>query len=116
MSRNRKVVPHPKHNAMSALGWFGSADESMESVGDWDVKQAAMVGAVLEVLSAGDGIMFGISMDGRAVSVTVYSGDTKHRKWVTDAIEFDDLMAAIYRRGLERRGRLGEAEQAAAAD
>jgi hypothetical protein len=42
--------------------------------------------------------MFGRSYDGTSISVTIYDGESKSRKWVSDSIEFDDLMAMIGQR------------------
>lgn len=78
--------------------WFGTADASAEAVGQWDIKDEALAAAVLGILGAGDAVMFSVTQDGWAVGVTVYSGDSKARKWVTDSIEFDDLMISIARR------------------
>jgi hypothetical protein len=77
------------------IDWFQSADESVESIADWDLKPGHLESAVLGVLSVGDAIMFGVSMAGDAISVTIYSGERKSRKWVSDAIEFEQLLGVI---------------------
>lgn len=99
MPRTRKPRPYALGDVVSTAGWFGSSNESVDSVGEWDLKSQTLAEAILGVLAAGSAIMFGVSLAGDAVSVTIYTGDTKQRKWVTDAVELDDLMAAIWRRG-----------------
>lgn len=103
MARNRQTQAHPKKLENGHINWFASADSDVQAIAEWDLKPEAFVAGVLEVLQAGNAIMFGVSMLGDSVSVTVYAGEAKQRKWVTDSIELDDLMAAIAQRGRERR-------------
>ena len=93
-------------NRKKQVDWFGSSDEAVEAIADWDIKVQLMAEAILGVLSNGDGIMFGVSFAGDAISVTVYSGEVKKRKWVSDSIELDDLMAALARRARDLRGKV----------
>jgi hypothetical protein len=103
MARNRKTQPYTKVNPLSVAGWFGSSNESVEGIIDWDCKAQTLAEAILGVLAHGSAIMFGVSMAGDAVSVTIYDGEVKHRKWVTDCVELDDLMAIIWKRGHNQR-------------
>jgi hypothetical protein len=81
------------------IEWFAtSSDSSALNVGDWDVKTDVLAAAVLGVLSCGDAITFGTSLDAGAISVTIYSGDSKIRKWVNDSLELDDLLALVAKR------------------
>lgn len=102
MARNRQQPRYTKTDPVSVAGWFGSSNESVEAVLDWDLKAQVLCEAVLGVLAAGNAIMFGVSASGDAVSVTIYAGEVKHRKWVTDAVELDDLMAMVWQRGHTR--------------
>lgn len=85
-------------NRRRQVDWFQSSDESVQAVMDWDIKAHQLAAAVLGVLSKGDAIMFGVSFAGDAISMTIYSGEVKSRKWVADSIEFDDLTAVIAQR------------------
>ena len=98
MSNSKSRRAYTAKQTQERRDWFGTADASAEAVADWDIKIEQFAAAVLGVLGAGDAIMFGVSMSGDAVGVTIYSGESKSRKWVTDSIEFDDLMALIARR------------------
>ena len=102
--------------AKTRVEWFKTSDESAACVADWDIKPEQLAYAILEVLQAGDAIMFGVSMAGDAISITTYSGEAKSRKWVSDSIELDDLMAVILRTGRQRRGLTHKPLQEAAAD
>lgn len=99
MARNRQNPRYEPTNKESVDAWFASSNSDAHAVLDWDVKAQQMAEAILGVLAAGSAVMFGRSMSGDAISVTIYTGDHKQRKWVADAIEFDDLMAAIWERG-----------------
>lgn len=99
MARDRNRQQHPKHQQNGHINWFASADSDVTAIADWDLKTQTFAEAVLAVLAAGNAIMFGVSMAGDAISVTIYAGDAKQRKWVSDSIELDDLMAAIWSRG-----------------
>jgi hypothetical protein len=98
VARNNIRRVYTEEAARKLTDWFGTADASTEKIADWDIKEGVLAAAVLGVLSRGDGIMFGCSMDGGAISVTIYSGDVKRRKWLNDSIELDDLLAAIAKR------------------
>lgn len=102
--------------ARTRIEWFKTSDESVAAVADWDIKPEQLAYAILEVLQAGDAVMFGVSMAGDAISVTLYSGEQKQRKWVSDSIELDDLMLHILQAGRTRRGALRRGHLEAAAD
>lgn len=98
MATNKPRRTYTAQQGQVRRDWFGTADASAEAVGGWDIKEQALAAAILGILGAGDAVMFSVTQDGWAVGVTVYSGDSKARKWVTDSIEFDDLMINIARR------------------
>lgn len=116
MARNRRQSTHPMNQPDGHINWFATADSDVTAIADWDCKTGTLAAAVLEVLQAGNAIMFGVSMAGDAVSVTVYAGEAKQRKWVSDSIELDDLMAAIVQRGRTARGVTGLRELRAVGD
>lgn len=103
MVRDRSKQQHPKTANGGHINWFASADSDVSAIAEWDLKTQTFTEAVLEVLQAGNAIMFGVSMTGDSVSVTIYAGEAKQRKWVTDSIELDDLMSAIWKRGRDQR-------------
>lgn len=103
MVRDRSKQQHPKTHNGGHINWFASADSDVSAIAEWDLKAQTVTEAILEVLQAGNAIMFGVSMTGDSVSVTIYAGEIKQRKWVTDSIELDDLMAAILKRGRDQR-------------
>ena len=86
-----KAIPNP----VDRIDWFRTANSGTEGIGEWDIKQEQMADAILSLLASGCAIMLGVTSDGGAVSVTIYSGDVKTRKYVTDAIELDDCLAAV---------------------
>lgn len=99
---SRSQFPATPEGVAKAREWFASSGSSTEGVADWDIKTQALAEVVLGLLAQKCAVMFGVALDGRAVSVTIYEGDAKQRKWVTDAIEFDDLIALV---GNQLRGR-----------
>jgi hypothetical protein len=106
---NRRLNPV---ETRQRIEWFAtSSDASALSIGEWDVKTEVLAAAILGVLSRGDAITFGSSMDGGAISVTIYSGDSKQRKWVNDSMELDDLLAVVARHAVVGPGH-AESKQA----
>jgi hypothetical protein len=79
----------------AAVSWFASADAGVDGVASWDLKEELLTTAVLGMLSTGRGIMFGTGLSGTAVSVTIYEGDAKSRKWVKDSIELENVLLLI---------------------
>lgn len=98
MPRTRKPATPTQSAAEATIDWFKTADADVSACDDWDIKSALMQEAVLGLLAAGKAVMFGRSYDGASISVTIYDGDSKSRKWVSDSIEFDDLMAVVCQR------------------
>ena len=98
MPRNGRRQLNPVETRQR-IEWFAtSSDACTLSIEAWDVKTEILAAAILGVLGSGDAIAFGSSMDGGAISVTIYSGDSKQRKWVNDSMELDDLLALVARR------------------
>lgn len=81
--------------AEAAKIWYMQSNSSAEGVRDWDLKPGRLESAILGVLGNGHGIMFGVTRDGGAVSVTIYAGEDKQRKYCSDSIELDDLLDLI---------------------
>lgn len=75
--------------------WFKTAASQPAQCDAWDLKEHLLTEAVLGLLSLGKGIMFGTTRDGTAIAITLYDGDTKSRKYIGDAIDFDDAMSII---------------------
>lgn len=82
-------------NGAERVAFSFTSNATAADLVNWDLKPTAMQDAVLAGLAAGLGIMFGRSQDGGSISVTIYDGDVKSRKWVSDAIELEDVLAAI---------------------
>jgi len=73
-----------------AIDWYATTDSTAEGVADWDIKTDKYAEAILKVLASGCAIMFGTTMDGGAVSVTIFQDEKKSRKYLTDSVELDD--------------------------
>lgn len=95
MVRRPKTDTRRGSDGAAQFEWFKTSNAHAKFCDDWDVKDAVFVEAVLGLLSLGKAVMLGSSRDGGAISVTIYDGDNKSREWVTDSIEFDDLMLVI---------------------
>lgn len=72
-----------------------TSNASTETISSWDIKPQLLADAILGGLASGLGIMFGRSQDGGSISVTIYDGDTKARKWVSDVVDLEDVLTAI---------------------
>lgn len=91
----RKTQNYTHEEAQKKRDWFATSAASVEGIADWDLKTEFVVEVITLALSQGVGIMFGSALGGLAVSITVYDGDEKHRKYVRDAIEFEDALGII---------------------
>jgi hypothetical protein len=95
MVRNRKQRSYTAEAAAKRMDWLQSVDADATQVAEWDIKTELLRDAVLGTLGMGSAIMFGVSLTGSAVSVTVYVGEAKHRKWVSDSVELEDFLSHI---------------------
>lgn len=100
-SSSERRFPNPEKR----VDWFLTADAHAQGVGEWDIKAGQLADAVLQILSAGSAVMFGVTSDGGAVSVTIFDGDSKQRRYLTDSVELDDWSDAIL--GTAKRLHLG---------
>jgi hypothetical protein len=115
MVKRNNTQRHTAESAQKLRDWFATSDASPEGLADWDLKTQLLADVVLGTLAMGSAIMFGVSMSGDAVSVTLYVGDTKHRKWVTDSIELEDYLGVVLGRLNDaRKGRIVDISQNAA--
>lgn len=70
--------------------WNLTEDASLEGVRHWDIKAGQFAEAILCILATGSAIMVSTTQQGAAMSLTIYDGDSKVRKYVSDSIELDD--------------------------
>jgi len=75
--------------------WNLTEDSSPENVRDWDVKTAQFSEAVLSILATGAAVMFGTTMSGGAISITIFDDGDKVRQYATDSIELDDWADSV---------------------
>lgn len=85
-----------------ARDWFALSDSSPEGVATWDIKREQLADAVLAVLGTGSAIMFGVTRDVSAVSVTIFDGERKNRVFCGDSLDLDEAMATLLRVALGR--------------
>lgn len=102
MTRRRNRADDAAEHTRKQRIWNLSANASAETIADWDIKPDFFVEGVLQLLASGTAVMLGTTMNGGAVSVTLYQGDDKQRVYVTDSIEWDDLWIAIVNQAKER--------------
>lgn len=93
----KKTSGDGEQQVQQAIEWYAGADSSAEGIADWDIKTQQFAEAIQKILASGCGIMFGTTMDGGAVSVTIYQNQKKVRKYLTDSIELDDWSDQILR-------------------
>ena len=98
MPRPQKPATRTRSAAENTITWFNSVDADVSSCDAWDIKPHLLQDAVLGLLSAGKGVMFGRAWYGEQIVITVYDGEAKQRKYVSDSIEFDDALAILVSR------------------
>jgi hypothetical protein len=105
MPRSRKPFAANPDGCAKAAAWFASNSSHPDGIGDWDAKTERLGEAIMNTLACGSAIMFGVTRDGSAVSVTIYTGDDKSRVYVSDSIELDDLTDSINDQALRHLGK-----------
>ena len=95
MSRRGKPEDRRGTNGEQKVAFSFTSNSSALEVANWDVKPQLLTDAILCGLASGLGIMFGKSLDGGSLSVTIYDGDAKSRKWVSDVVDLEDVLQAI---------------------
>jgi len=78
--------------------WNMSSDAGVDGVRDWDIKAAQFSEAILCILATGAAVMFSTSQQGAAISATIFDGDYKARKYLTDSVELDDWSMEVVAR------------------
>jgi len=91
----RKPTESAPDFARRQMSWAESSDAAVSGVVDWDIKTHLLAEAVLCILGTGSGVMFGVTRDGGALAVTIYSGDEKVRKYLHDSVELDDWSDSV---------------------
>lgn len=90
--------------------WNQTEDASIEGVRHWDIKAAQFAEAILCILATGSAIMVSTTQQGSAMSLTIYDGDNKVRKYVSDSIELDDWADDVIGRADKYLASLNKAE------
>jgi len=70
--------------------WNLTEDSSAEGVRDWDFKAEQFAEAIICIIATGAAVMVGTTQGGGAISLTIFDGDAKIRKYASDSIDLDD--------------------------
>jgi len=89
MPRGKKLGNNPEAFQKQSI-WNLTEDSSAENVRQWDFKTAQFAEAIMCIISTGAAVMIGTTKAGGAVSLTIFDGDHKVRKYVEDSIGLDD--------------------------
>jgi len=71
------------------------ASRSVGSWDDWTVQPELLYDAIASVLANGDAVLFGLTSDGGAIRVQLFSGSAKHSVYAADDAELDVILKAI---------------------
>jgi hypothetical protein len=77
--------------------WQDVAANDSQNVREWDIKQGVLADGLLAILASGRAVTFASSRNGLSISITVYDGDDRRRRWCEGPEQFDDAMAALVR-------------------
>jgi hypothetical protein len=108
LPRGKAQQRYTHEETLKRREWNLSSNASAESVGDWDIKPEPFIEGILQLLASGTAVMLGSTMSGGAISITLYQGDEKQRRYVTDAIEWDDVWFSICQ---QARGNVAETKR-----
>lgn len=86
----RKKPGNNPEAVQKASIWYSTEDSSAENVRQWDFKAQQFAEAIICIIATGAAVMVGTTQAGGAVSLTIFDGDAKVRKYANDSIELDD--------------------------
>jgi len=89
MARSKKLGNNPEAFVKQSI-WNMTEDSTAESVRDWDIKAQQFAEAILCIIATGAAVMVGTTRMGGAVSLTIFDGENKYRKYCEDSISLDD--------------------------
>jgi hypothetical protein len=80
MSKDPPTGPQSWRKAHKAISWSGAGKDSLHSV-------------IAGITDSGNALMFSRTIDGSALVLSVYSGDTKSKEYVTEPGDIPALLA-----------------------
>jgi len=75
--------------------WNLTEDASVEGVLNWDYKVAQFAEAIFCILGTGAAVMVGTTQQGGALSLTIFDGEARIRKYAGDSIDLDEWSADV---------------------
>jgi len=88
----------PRYTAETAASrsiWNLQEDASIQGVRHWDIKTGQFAEAILCILATGSAVMLGTTQGGGAMSLTIFDGDARIRKYAGDSVDLDEWSADI---------------------
>lgn len=75
--------------------WNMHEDASAIGVRHWDIKTGQFAEALLCILATGSAVMLGTTQGGGAMSLTIFDGDARIRKYAGDSVDLDEWSMEI---------------------
>jgi len=85
----KKLGNNPESVARQTI-WNMQEDASIAGVQHWDIKTAQFAEAVLCILATGSALMIGTTQGGGAMSLTIFDGEARIRKYAGDSVDLDE--------------------------
>jgi len=94
VARSKKLGNNPEAFVKQSI-WNMTEDSSAEGVRHWDFKTGLFAEAIVCVIATGAAVMVGTTQHGGAVSLTIFDGEARIRKYVNDSVELDEWSADV---------------------
>lgn len=70
--------------------WNVTEDSDAQNVRQWDIKAQQFAEAIICIIATGAAVMVGTTRAGGAISLTIFDGEARVRKYAEDSIALDD--------------------------
>lgn len=94
MAAKKKLGNNPEAFQKQSI-WNMTEDSTAENVRQWDFKTGLFTEAIMCIIATGAAVMIGTTQAGGAVSLTIFDGEAKIRKYAGDSIELDEWSADV---------------------
>jgi len=94
VAAKRKLGNNPEAFEKQSI-WNLTEDSSAEGVRHWDFKVGLFAEAIICVIATGAAVMVGTTQQGGAISLTIFDGERRIRKYASDSVDLDEWSADV---------------------
>jgi len=90
----KKLGNNPEAVRVQSI-WNMTEDSDASGVRNWDFKAQLFAEAIVCIIATGAAIMVGTTQQGGAISLTIFDGDARVRKYAGDSVDLDEWSADV---------------------